>query len=114
MTDVDPQDASLLERQNRTLQKKLARVEGRVEALEHMQEANASLMRGLLAELSDEKAESERLLLNILPEPIAERLKTEPGVIADYFDSVSVLFADIVGYTALISVGVDQMDLHKP
>jgi class 3 adenylate cyclase len=101
VTSTDPPDASLLERENRTLRKKLARVEGRVETLEQFQEANASLMRGLLAELKDEKAESERLLLNILPEPIAERLKREPGVIADHFDSVSVLFADIVGFTPL-------------
>jgi adenylate cyclase len=101
MTESEKPDASLLERQNRTLQKKLARVEGRVETLEKLQESQTSLMRGLLAELKDEKAESERLLLNILPEPIAERLKREPGVIADHFDSVSVLFADIVGFTPL-------------
>ena len=31
-----------------------------------------------------------------LPEPIAERLKTEPGVIAEHYDAVSVPFADIV------------------
>jgi class 3 adenylate cyclase len=101
MSPSEEPDASLLERQNRTLQKKLARVEGRVEALERLQESQASLMRTLLAELNDEKAESERLLLNILPAPIAERLKREPGVIADHFDSVSVLFADIVGFTPL-------------
>ncbi len=101
MSPSEEPDASLLERQNRTLQKKLARVEGRVETLERLQESQASLMRTLLAELNDEKAESERLLLNILPAPIAERLKREPGVIADHFDSVSVLFADIVGFTPL-------------
>jgi adenylate cyclase len=101
MTAAEEPDASLLGRQNRTLQKKLTRVEGRVETLERLQESQANLMRNLLAELKDEKAESERLLLNILPEPIAERLKREPGVIADHFDSVSVLFADIVGFTPL-------------
>ena len=101
MTVSEEPDASLLGRQNRTLQKKLARVEGRVETLERLQQSQANLMRNLLAELKDEKAESERLLLNILPEPIAERLKREPGVIADHFDSVSVLFADIVGFTPL-------------
>lgn len=110
MTDPNQPDASLVERENRTLRKKLARVEGRVETLEQFQESNASLMRGLLAELKDEKAESERLLLNILPEPIAERLKTEPGVIADHFESVSVLFADIVGFTPLsASMSAEEM-----
>lgn len=94
-------DADLVERQNRTLRKKLARMEGKVETLEILQQQNGNLMRVLMAELDEERAESERLLLNILPAPIAQRLKTESGVIADRFDVVSVLFADIVGFTPL-------------
>ena len=53
----------------------------------------------VLAALRVEQALSERLLLNILPETIADRLKNEPDVIADAFDAVTVLFADIVGFT---------------
>jgi len=50
--------------------------------------------------LAAEKDRSERLLLNILPEPIAERLKKSDGeVIADRLDQVSVMFADLVGFT---------------
>jgi adenylate cyclase len=45
--------------------------------------------------------ESESLLLNILPAPIAHRLKSGERAIADKFDSVTVLFADIVGFTKL-------------
>ena len=45
--------------------------------------------------------ENERLLLNILPAPIAERLKTGDQHIADKFAEVTVLFADIVGFTTL-------------
>ncbi|PRC50701.1 adenylate/guanylate cyclase domain-containing protein, partial [Mycobacterium sp. ITM-2017-0098] len=43
---------------------------------------------------------SERLLGNILPASIADRLK-EPTrtVIADKYDDASILFADIAGYT---------------
>jgi class 3 adenylate cyclase/HAMP domain-containing protein len=52
-------------------------------------------------ELSAEKATSERLLLNVLPGPIADRLKHGESVIVDRFDAVSVLFADIVGFTSL-------------
>jgi adenylate cyclase len=44
-------------------------------------------------------ARSEGLLLNVLPRPIAERLKRDPGVIADAFDDVTVLFADVVDFT---------------
>src|SRR6476661_2348729 len=40
-----------------------------------------------------------KLLLNILPKPIAERLQKEQKLIADHFDDVSVLFADLVGFT---------------
>ncbi len=47
--------------------------------------------------------ENERLLLNILPVKIAERLKNGEGVIADKFENASVLFADIVGFTELSS-----------
>jgi adenylate cyclase len=52
-----------------------------------------------LLQLEQEK--SERLLLNILPKPVAERLKQGQQVIADDFPSVTVLFADIVDFTAL-------------
>ena len=55
------------------------------------------------AALRHEQQKSEHLLLNILPEPIAERLKQEPKIIADDFPEVTVLFADIVGFTQLAS-----------
>jgi class 3 adenylate cyclase len=45
--------------------------------------------------------ENERLLLNILPAPIATRLKAGSETIADAFAEVTVLFADIVGFTTL-------------
>jgi adenylate cyclase len=46
-----------------------------------------------------ERERSERLLLNILPAPIAARLKQGEQVIADGFPEVTVLFADLVDYT---------------
>ncbi len=51
--------------------------------------------------LDIEKQKSENLLLNILPVRIADRLKAQPATIADAFDNASVLFSDIVGFTAL-------------
>jgi class 3 adenylate cyclase len=44
-------------------------------------------------------ASSERLLLNVLPAPIAERLKRHEGRIAEAHEEVTVLFADVVDFT---------------
>ncbi len=56
------------------------------------------------AALEREYARSELLLQNLLPKPIAARLKDHPNkVIADEFDDVSILFADIEGFTARAS-----------
>jgi len=45
--------------------------------------------------------ENERLLLSILPEPVARRLKAGEERIADQVEAASVLFADLVGFTPL-------------
>jgi adenylate cyclase len=57
---------------------------------------------------AEEKAEfefqrAEKLLLNILPSSIADRLKAQQEVIADDFESATVLFADIVDFTKITS-----------
>lgn len=49
--------------------------------------------------LETERERSEQLLLNVLPRPIAARLKSSTGVIAERHERVSVLFADLVGFT---------------
>lgn len=53
------------------------------------------------AALEREQARSEALLLNILPSPIAERLKDGQQNIADGYAEVTILFADLVGFTQL-------------
>ncbi|MFY0569350.1 adenylate/guanylate cyclase domain-containing protein [Archangium lansingense] len=50
-------------------------------------------------ELSLANEQSERLLLNVLPPPIAERLKRGEQTIAERFEDVTVLFADLVGFS---------------
>jgi class 3 adenylate cyclase len=52
--------------------------------------------------LGAERERSERLLLNILPAPIAERLKRSTGVIAERREEVTVLFADLAGFTPTV------------
>jgi adenylate cyclase len=54
-----------------------------------------------LKQLEAEQEKSECLLLNILPEPIADRLKQGRRIIADSFPEVTVLFADIIDFTRL-------------
>ncbi len=55
------------------------------------------------SELRQEKEKSESLLLNILPQAIAEQLKKNPGCIADGFEQATILFADITDFTGLAS-----------
>jgi adenylate cyclase len=54
----------------------------------------------LVNRLNLEAARNRELMLNILPETIADRLKTEPGMIADRYDGCTILFADLAGFTA--------------
>ena len=53
------------------------------------------------AEIEQKNRENEALLLNILPGPIADRLRDGESVIADNFAEVTVLFADLVGFKAM-------------
>ncbi|MEL7035737.1 MAG: adenylate/guanylate cyclase domain-containing protein [Cyanobacteria bacterium J06592_8] len=57
--------------------------------------------RAYLKKLAEEQEKSEQLLLNILPKPIAERLKQGENTIADSFEDVTVLFGDIANFTKL-------------
>jgi adenylate cyclase len=59
------------------------------------------LLQYFVREREREHARSERLLLNVLPEPVAMRLKRHEGVIADRFEHATVLFADIVDFTPI-------------
>ncbi len=99
----------------RTLTKKLERSEKNRIHLEQMWERNSNLFQTLNTEIEQQKSliqkqnqqleierqKSENLLLNIFPFSIAQRLKEDQSVIADYFHSTTVLFTDIVGFTKL-------------
>ncbi len=54
-----------------------------------------------LRQIEIEREQSERLLLNILPVAIVDRLKAGESMIADRFGEVTVLFSDLVGFTAM-------------
>ena len=69
-------------------------------------------------QLLAEQAKSDTLLLNILPQSIARRLKDGQQSIAECYDNASILFADIAGFTPLSAeLGVERVvellnDLH--
>lgn len=72
----------------------------------HLRDAEQIYLR----RLEEEQDKSEKLLLNILPQAIAEQLKQHEGTIADAFADVTVLFADIVDFTKL-SAGISATEL---
>ncbi len=57
--------------------------------------------QAFLKQLSSEREKSERLLLNVLPAAIAERLKQGEATIAESYPDVTVLFADLANFTQL-------------
>ena len=61
----------------------------------------AGQRRNAVAALRVEQAKADSLLLNILPQSIADKLKAAPQTIADQFSSASILFADVVDFTPL-------------
>ena len=64
----------------------------------------------ILQQLDAARRRADALLLNILPAPITDRLKHDTSVIADGFDEVTVLFADIVNFTSL-SADTDPVEV---
>ena len=110
-TDDDPRDEAPaerahrtepdLERENRQLQRRLQRLEDNVRTLEAFQDSNATLLSRLLKDLEEERERSHRLLLNVLPQRIIDRLGAGETVIADRHDDVTVLLGDLVGFTRI-------------
>jgi class 3 adenylate cyclase len=95
--------ADVLDRENRILQRRLHRLEANVQRMEHFQDSNATLLTRLLSDLDAEKARSQALLRNVLPQRVIDRLEAGEQRIADRHDDVAVLFGDFVGFTRIAS-----------
>jgi adenylate cyclase len=101
MADPEVERASALERENRILQRRLHRLQANVRELEELQDSNSTLLSALLRDLEEERAKSQRLLRNVLPEGIVGRLESGEAPIADRHDDVTVLFGDFVDFTRI-------------
>lgn len=60
-----------------------------------------SLIEKRQAELKDEKARTDALLLNILPAPVADELRRNKKVIPRYYKMVTIMFTDFKGFTTI-------------
>jgi class 3 adenylate cyclase len=92
-----------LDRANRILTRRIRRMEDNVHQSEQFQDTTSALLSKLVRELEDERAKSQRLLLNVLPQRIIDRLGAGETVIADRHDDATVLLLDVVGFTRISS-----------
>ncbi|HEX6400156.1 MAG TPA: adenylate/guanylate cyclase domain-containing protein, partial [Actinomycetota bacterium] len=101
MADPEAGQGSDLAKANRILQRRLGRLEANYRQLEALQDSNATVMSRLVGELEEERAKSQRLLRNVLPERIVGRLERGEAPIADRHEDVTVLFGDFVDFTRI-------------
>lgn len=90
-----------LERERRRLARQLLRCEQSLRLLQEVQRGNTNLLSSLLHEIEAEKAKSDALLHNILPDDVIGRLNQGAETIADTIGSASVVFTDFVGFTTV-------------
>ena len=104
------QDLVELDREKRTLVRALSRREQMLTLLQQIQRGNTRLLGNLLQEIELEKAKSDGLLRNILPEDVIARMGNGEVTIADSIESASVVFSDFKGFTAM-SASMTAKDL---
>ena len=90
-----------LARQNARLTRRIGQLENILSTAESLRDTNARLLDRVMGDLDRERARSDELLRNILPEPIIERLNAGEAVIADRYEDVVVVFSDLVDFTRI-------------
>ncbi|XP_049601824.1 retinal guanylyl cyclase 2 isoform X1 [Syngnathus scovelli] len=81
--------------------KKTNIIDSMLRMLEQYSSNLEELIRERTEELEIEKQKTEKLLTQMLPPSVAEALKIGGTVVPEYFDSVSLYFSDIVGFTTI-------------
>jgi len=90
-----------LRKDHARLLKRVTRLETVLENVEAIRDTNARLLDRLMGELETERRRSDRLLLNVLPQTIIDRLNAGETLIADRHDDVAIVFSDFVSFTEL-------------
>jgi adenylate cyclase len=81
--------------------RRVNRLEAQLRDVEQARDTNARMLDRVTRELDIEQRRSRDLLLNILPQPIIDRLNAGEQLIADRYDDVAVVFSDLVGFTEI-------------
>ena len=79
-----------------------------LDGVTHQRYRQEQLIAAQSAALDRERRRADGLLYSIFPQHIAERLKSQPGVIADEFEEATIIFADLVGFTELVATQAPQ------
>ncbi len=105
MTDDRPPDlvadADRLRKENAKLARQVQRLEGQMRSVEEIRDTNVRALDRVRRDLEAARAQADDLLLNVLPQPIIDRLNAGERLIADRFDDVAIVFSDLVGFTEL-------------
>ena len=83
------------------LRRRVGRLEDQLEQVDTYRDTNAKALSRVNDELAVEKERSHGLLLNVLPQPIIDRLNAGEQLIADRYDDVAIVFSDFVGFTEI-------------
>ncbi len=92
-----------LRKENARLARRIGQLENILSQAEAIRDTNARLLDRVMGDLERERARSQELLRNILPQPIIDRLNDGQGLIADRYDDVTVVFSDLVDFTRISS-----------
>ncbi len=92
-----------LRKENARLARRIGQLENVLSQAEAIRDTNARLLDRVMGDLERERARSQELLRNILPQPIIDRLNDGQGLIADRYDDVTVVFSDLVDFTRISS-----------
>jgi class 3 adenylate cyclase len=90
-----------LRKENARLARRVSQLESTLQQIEAIRDTNARLLERMRGELEVERTRSHNLLLNVLPQPIIDRLNEGQQLIADRYDDVAIVFSDFVGFTEI-------------